>query len=191
MLLVDEILTVLEHFAIPGNAVINHPNLKSSAAVQQSVVQSREATRREVFQRVRTCELPCNNINVANACLSAYFRNVHPLLPVLHRKAFYSLYQLYRNKALSKNSLNIRDASSREGRAVTLICSVLALGALTLNEQSLRETGTLIDGSQISLGFGFYGTCVRLCSYSHDTIETMLAYLFMVMIRIGTTIHVI
>lgn len=181
MRLVYHLLTDSDTYDLPTNGVIHQHNLESSAVVQESVEQSSEARRREVFQRVRSCELPCNNINLANDCLTAYFRNVHPLVPILHRGAFYSLYNLYSNKALSKNSINIRDASSREGRAVTLICSVLALGALTLNKKNLQEPGSLIDGSQVSLGFGFYGTCVRLCSYSHDTIETMLAYLFMVM----------
>ena len=149
----------------------------------QSVEESNEIGRREVFQGLRSCELRCNDINLANACLNAYFDNVHPVIPVLHRDAFYSLYHLYGEKALYKQALTIRDSSTKEGRAVNLICSVLALGALTLKESDIQQLGHPIDGSQLSLfglGLGFYGTSLRLSSYTHDSIEAMLTYFFMV-----------
>lgn len=149
----------------------------------QSVQESNEIGRGEVFQGLRSCELRCNDINLANACLNAYFESIHPLIPVLHRDAFYSIYQLYCEKALHKNALNIRDSSTKEGRAVNLICSVLALGALTLKQCDAQRLGNAIDGSQQSLfglGLGFYGTSIRLSAYTHDSIETMLTFFFMV-----------
>ena len=154
-----------------------------SAVEPQSVHESNEIGRREVFQGLRSCELRCNDVNLANACLNAYFDNVHPVIPVLHRDAFCSLYQLYGEKALYKPALTIRDGSTKEGRAVSLICSVLALGALTLKDGDVQRLGNPIDGSQLSLfglGLGFYGTSLRLSAYTHDSIETMFTYFFMV-----------
>ena len=151
-------------------------------------MQSSEARRREVFHldRVRSSQIPCHDITIANQCLAAYFEKVHPIIPVLHREAFHSLYQLYSQKALAIPAAAILDASSREGRAVMLICSVLALGALALKGgEVLEQPGCPIDGSQLShlgLGLGFYGTCTSLSSYTHDNIETMLTYFFMVRI---------
>lgn len=148
-----------------------------------SVQESNEIGRGEVFQGLRSCELRCNDINLANACLDAYFENVHPLVPVLHRDAFYSLYQVYNEKALHRQAQTIRDGSTKEGRAVSLICSVLALGALTLKQQDIQQTGNAIEGSQQSLfglGLGFYGTSMRLSAYTHDSIETLLSFFFMV-----------
>jgi hypothetical protein len=154
------------------------------AAVEpQSVQESNEVGRREVFQGLRSCELRCNDINLANACLNAYFENVHPVIPVLHRDAFFSLYELYGEKALYKQALTIRDGSTKEGRAVSFICSVLALGALTLKGSDVQRLGNPIDGSQLSLfglGLGFYGTSLRLSAYTHDSIETMFTFFFMV-----------
>jgi len=154
-----------------------------NAVEPKSVQESNEIGRREVFQGLRSCELRCNDINLANACLSAYFRHVHPVIPVLHRDAFYGLYQLYGEKALYKQALMIRDGSTKEGRAVSLICAVLALGALTLDEVDILRLGNPIDGSEQSLfglGLGFYGTSLRLSAYTHDSIETMFTYFFMV-----------
>jgi hypothetical protein len=151
----------------------------------QSVEESNEIGRREVFQRLQPCEVRCNDIRLANECLAAYFENVHPIIPVLHRDAFYSLYQLYGDKALYKHALKIRDGSTKEGRAVSLICSVLALGALTLKESDVQHLATSTEDSQLSLfglGLGFYGTSLRLSAYTHDSFETMLTYFFMVCI---------
>ena len=152
----------------------------------ESVKESSDARKRDVFQGVRAYECRCNDIRLANKCVDAFFENVHPLIPVLHKEAFYSLYRLYSEKALHSQAKNIQDASSREGRAVALICSVLALGALTLNsDENLQPPGSPSNGPQLSrfgLAFGFYSTCLRLSAYTHDTIETMLAFLFMVSI---------
>jgi len=149
-----------------------------------SVKESSDARKGDVFQAVKSSERRCNDMRLANKCLEAYFENVHPLIPVLHKEAFYALYRLYCEKALYHQAKNIPDASSRDGRAVSLICSVLALGALTLNaDENLQPTGTPTDGPQLSrfgVAFGFYATCLRLSAYTHDTLETMLTYLFMV-----------
>ena len=170
-------------------ATINQENqmddqsILANAVEPQSVQESNEIGRREVFQGLRACELRCNDMNLANACLSAYFDNVHPVIPLLHRDAFYSLYQIYGEKALYKAAHVIGDGSTKEGRAVSLICSVLALGALTLEENDVARLGNAIDGSQQSLfglGLGFYGTSSRLTAYTHDSIETMFTYFFMV-----------
>ena len=152
----------------------------------ESVKESSDARKRDIFQGVRAYEYRCNDIQLANKCVDGFFENVHPLIPVLHKEAFYSLYRLYSEKALHSQAKSIQDASSGEGRAVALICSVLALGALTLNsDENLQPPGSPINGPQLSrfgLAFGFYSTCLRLSAYTHDTIETMLAFLFMVSI---------
>jgi len=157
--------------------------IPANAVEPKSVQESNEIGRREVFQGLRSCELRCNDLDLANACLKAYFINVHPVIPVLHRDAFYGLYQLYGGKALYKQAITIRDGSTKEGRAVSLICSVLALGSLTLKDSDVQYLGNPIDSSQqtlFGLGLGFYGTSLRLCSYTHDSIETMFTYFFMV-----------
>ena len=145
--------------------------------------QASQARRQEVFQGVRSCARQCNNIDLADKCLSAYFENVHPIIPVLHREAFYGIYRLYIQRALPSHAKAITDASTRDGRAVMLINSVLALGALTLvvDENTTYTNG--IDGSQhagFGFGLGFYMTSLRLSAHTHDNIETMLAYFFMV-----------
>jgi hypothetical protein len=75
---------------------------------------------------------------------------------------------------------------------VALICSVLALGALTLKDDgNLQPPGSPKEGLQLSrfgLAFGFYSTCLRLSAYTHDTLETMLTYLFMVCIPISVAL---
>ena len=152
---------------------------------QASIDQSKEATRQDIFQGVRSRARRCDDIDVTNTYVKAFFENVHPLVPVLHEEAFLNLYRLYGLKALADNVKNITDASTREGRAVTLICSVLALGALSLVNTTghLQATSNLPQQSQLphfGEALGFYTTCLRLLSYSHDTIETMLAYLLMV-----------
>jgi hypothetical protein len=155
-------------------------------------VQSNEVRREDVFQRVRAYEGVCKDIETANQCFKAYFEHVHPLIPVLHPDAFDTLYKLFSKKALiahqakSVQAKSIRDATSPEGRAVPLICSVLALGALTLPEDViLPPTGAPSDGPKsraFGLALGFYTTCIRLLSYTHDNFESMLAYFFMVWI---------
>jgi hypothetical protein len=157
-----------------------------SAADHEGVVQSGKARQQEVFHGVRSHERFCTDSSQADHCLTAYFENVHPMIPVLHREAFYGLYHLYRDKVLLVNTTaarSIRDASTLGGRAVTLICSVLALGALTLRIDERQGSDGHIDGSALTnfgLGLGFYATCSRLLAYTHDNMETMLSYLFMV-----------
>jgi len=140
---------------------------------------------KDVFQVVRNRERSCSDITQLNEYMKAYFANIHPLLPVLHKEAFLRLYRLYGLRALADNVRTIVDASTREGRAVSLICSVLALGALSLVET--RNTSESEIGSQVSAhlpnfgeALGFYGNCLRLLSYTHDTVETMITYLLMV-----------
>ena len=155
------------------------------AADHESVVQSGKARQQEVFHGVRSYERFCTNLGQANDCLTAYFENVHPMIPVLHREAFYGLYRLYRDKVVLVHTTaarSIRDASTLDGRAVTLICSVLALGALTLKIDERQTSDGQIDGSasaNFGLGLGFYATCSRLLAYTHDNMETMLSYFFM------------
>jgi len=159
-----------------------------SAADHESVVQSGKARQQEVLHNVHCHARFCNDINKANECLAAYFENVHPLIPVLHREAFYGLYGLYCEKSLATAAKRIRDASTLEGRAVTLICSVLALGALTLPFEERQANDVEIDGSSLAnfgLGLGFYVTCSRLLAYTHDNVETMFSYFFMVRIFIA------
>ena len=94
------------------------------------------------------------------------------------------LYRLYGLKALAEHVKSITDASTREGRAVTLICSVLALGALSLVElpTNVPAGGPLVLGANFGEALGFYVVALRLLHYTHDTIETMIAYLLMVRI---------
>jgi hypothetical protein len=129
-----------------------------------------------------------------NEYIKAYFANVHPLLPVLHKEAFYRLYRLYGLKAKTSEARRIVDASTRDGRAVALICGVLALGALSLVEtrnptEEANEghvNGSQDKGNQsapirhFDEALGFYSVCLRLLTYKHDTLETMIVYLFMV-----------
>lgn len=152
---------------------------------QASVVQSIEASRQDILQLkgVRDYERRCTDFGQADKCLAAFFDHVHPLMPILHRGAFYSLYHLYGYKAVTDRAKCIVDASTREGRATSLICSVLALGALALkSEKPNQQNGENAerDAFNFGLGLGFRRTSLRLLAYTHDHIETMIAYLFMV-----------
>src|SRR5271169_1306885 len=118
----------------------------SDALAQVTVGINRESGSRDVFQAIRSREAPCNDMTELNEYIKAYFANVHPLLPVLHKEAFYRLYRLYGLKAKTTEARHILDASTRDGRAVALICGVLALGALSLVET--RNTTTEANGSQ-------------------------------------------
>ena len=154
---------------------------------QVSVSRSREASSSDIFQIVRKSERFCNDITTLNEYVKAYFANVHPLLPVLHKEAFLKLYRLYGLKALADNIGTINDGSTLDGRAVGLICAVLALGSLSLVET--RNKIEEDDSSQstpelphFGEALGFYGICLRLLSYTHDTLETMITYLLMVLL---------
>jgi len=180
----DLVLTCLAHvdFHFPVDQLVPRQNLEPPAD-HESVVQSGKARQQEVFHGVRSYELSCNDIIQMSHCLTAYFENVHPFIPVLHREAFYGLYRLHSHKVPAILARSIRDASTIEGRAVMLICSVLALGALTLTVEEKQEHNGEIDGfalANFGLGLGFYATCSRLSAYTHDNVETMLAYFFMV-----------
>lgn len=157
----------------------------ADALAQVSVGLSREASCEDVFQVVRNRERYCNDISALNEYIKAYFANVHPLLPILHKEAFLRVYRLHGLKALNDTSRLIVDASTRDGRAVSLICSVLALGALSLVEtrnppEEENEKNTVSQLPHFGEALGFYGVCLRLLSYTHDTIETMITYLLMV-----------
>ena len=147
-----------------------------------------KASRQDILQLegVRDYERRCTDLEQADKCLTAFFDHVHPLMPILHREAFYSLYHLYGYKVISDRAKYIVDASTREGRATSLICSVLALGALTLkadkpNKQNSENAGCY--SFHFGLGLGFRRTSLRLLAYTHDHIETMIAYLFMVSLK--------
>jgi hypothetical protein len=134
---------------------------------------------------LRHYERYCNEVHELNDYIHAYFRNVHPLFPVLHEGAFKRLYGLYGLKARSDFVRQIADASSREGRAVSLICSVLALGAWSLVESGntnleMEESSLRVPPPHYGEALGFYAVCLRLQAYTHDNIETMMTYLFMV-----------
>ena len=166
----------------------------SDALAQVTVGINRESGSRDVFQAIRSREAPCNDMTELNEYVKAYFANVHPLLPVLHKEAFYRLYRMYGLKAKTTEARYIVDASTRDGRAVALICGVLALGALSLVEtrnptqeangghskQAQDKGNNSAPIRHFDEALGFYSICLRLLTYKHDTLETMMVYLFMV-----------
>jgi hypothetical protein len=150
-----------------------------------SISRSREASSSDIFQIIRKRERFCNEIAILNEYVKAYFANVHPLLPILHKEAFLKLYRLYGLKALADNIRTISDGSTLEGRAVGLICAVLALGSLSLVEtrNKMEEDDSSPSTPELphfGEALGFYGICLRLLAYTHDTLETMITYLLMV-----------
>jgi len=189
------------HSILPSNSSVEQAlaeqlasEATSDALAQVTVAINRASGSRDVFQAIRSREVPCNDMTELNEYVKAYFANVHPLLPVLHKEAFYRLYRLYGLKAKTTDARRIVDASTRDGRAVSLICGVLALGALSLVET--RNSNPEANGNQPNPGhpnghhsgpirhfdeaLGFYSICLRLLTYKHDTLETMMVYLFMV-----------
>lgn len=152
---------------------------------QASIKKSEEANRQDVLQGFRQRGLECNEQTQLNEYVKAYFANVHPLLPVLHKDAFLALYRLHGNKAPASQIDNGLDASTADGQVVSLICAVLALGALSLVEtrnfsQQRAEAPDLARLPHFGEAMGFYAVCVRILSYTHDTLETMITFLLMV-----------
>ena len=130
----------------------------------------------------------CDEITILNDYMEAYFLNVYPLFPVLHKGAFLKLYAIYAPRATAERAREIGDASSPEGRAVCLISSVLALGALSLVQSREDLTPANRPTTKAWLphygeALGFYGLCIRLLCYTKDEIEIMLTYLHLVMIK--------
>ena len=78
----------------------------TDALAQVSVGRGREVSSSDIFQIVRKRERFCNDMTTLNEYVKAYFANVHPLLPVLHKEAFLKLYRLYGLKALADNIQN-------------------------------------------------------------------------------------
>lgn len=161
-------------------------NETSDALAQLSESLDREGSCSDILQTMRIDERFCNDMTVLNEYVTAYFANVHPLLPVLHKEAFLRLYRLYGLKALADNIRTVSDASTRDGRAVGLICSVLALGSLSLVEtrnelQDGEHNESVSNTPHFGEALGFYGLCLRLMAYTHDTVETMITYLLMVL----------
>ena len=122
-----------------------------------------------------------------NEYLQAYFNNVHPLVPILHKAAFLSLYKIYAPRAIADRIREIPDASTPEGRAVGLICAVLALGAMSLVETKIdpvkEESANGVDKIRLQHygeAMGFYKICCQLTTYAYDALETMLTFLLMV-----------
>lgn len=157
----------------------------TDALSQVFVGRSRETSSSDIFQSVRRRERFCNDMATLNEYIKAYFASVHPLLPVLHKEAFLKLYRLYGLKALADNVRTISDGSTLEGRAVGLICAVLALGSLTLVEtrNKMEEDDSSPSTPELphfGEALGFYGICLRLLAYTHDTLETMMTHLLMV-----------
>jgi hypothetical protein len=142
------------------------------------------------FQNFETSERRCQEMAQLNEYVRAFFANVHPLLPVLHYHAFLTLYRLYGLKVVRDPVTDIMDPSSREGRAVALICAVLALGAMSLVERTeFKQSGMdevpFEEKVKVRLphygeALGFYRICLRLMFYTHNTIETMITLLLMV-----------
>lgn len=156
----------------------------SDDITEESVIQTKEANNNDIIQTVRQTAKKCYKISQLNEYMKAYFANVHPLLPILHKEAFLRLYKLYALKALPHECTKITDGSSRDGRAVSLIASVLALGAFSLVET--RTTNTAKEPAHFGESLEFYSICLRLLSYTHDTLETMMAYLLMGVFAIQT-----
>lgn len=157
---------------------------KAADAFVEHSVGSRQDGSSDIFQIVRKWERFCNDTTVLNEYVKAYFTNVHPLIPFLHKEAFLKLYRRYGLKALANNIETIPDGATLDGRAVGLICAVLALGSLSLVEtqKKLEEDPDQSAPELPHFGeaLGFYGICVRLLAYTHDTIETMMTHLLMV-----------
>jgi len=129
----------------------------------------------------------CNEMIKLNEYLQAYFNNVHPLVPILHKAAFLSLYKIYAPRAIADRIREIPDASTPEGRAVGLICAVLALGAMSLVETKIdpvkEESENGVDKIRLQHygeAMGFYKICCQLTTYAYDALETMLTFLLMV-----------
>jgi len=158
---------------------------QTDAVTDKSIIKTRDANINDIFQSARTSAKKTFNVSQLNDYVKAYFANVHPLLPVLHKEAFLRLYRLYAIKALPDHWETITDGSSRDGRAVSLISSVLALGAL-----SLTETRTAEKEKTTPAHFGeameFYTICLKILSYTHDTLETMMTFLLMSVFAIQT-----
>lgn len=141
----------------------------------------------DLFQQISLGERLCNDILICNEYVKAYFANIHPLAPILHKEAFLRLYRMYGPKAVALNARTVNDGSSREGRAVGMICAVLALGALSVVDTRSKVEGQDQDRSELFMlpnfgeALGFYKCCLRLMAYTHDTIETMITYILMVL----------
>jgi hypothetical protein len=139
------------------------------------------------LDQIQVEERYCTDLSILNGYLEAYFINVHPLVPVLHKAAFLNLYKVYAPGAILDKVREIKDASSREGRAVGLICSVLALGAMSLvkpiTDIVKQEKEDAMSRSRVEHygeAMGFYKICGQLTVYAFDSFETMLTFLLMV-----------
>ena len=142
----------------------------------------------DIFHNILSTATLTDEPRHLNDYVTAYFTNVHPLLPVLHKEAFLRLYRLYSPKALG---VYIRhhsvDASSQEGRAVALVCSVLALGSLSLVETRpgcFSQSQPQTQSSYFTDALGFYEHSQHILAYTHDTFESMLTYFLMVLAHI-------
>jgi Fungal specific transcription factor domain len=137
----------------------------------------------DIFQTFRKRGTLTDEPRHLNDYVTAYFTNVHPLLPVLHKESFLRLYRLFSPKALGVyiRHHSTPDASSREGRAVCLISSVLALGSVSLVENRLDSSNqSRAQPYYFTDALGFFNLCQTILAYTHDTFESMLAYLLMV-----------
>lgn len=157
---------------------------KLDAMTERSITQTREANINDIIHTAREIAKRTFNVRQLNEYIKAYFANVHPILPILHKEAFLRLYKLYAIKALPSQWETITDGSSREGRAVSLIGAVLALGALSITETRTAEKGK--SPQHFGEAMEFYTICMKLLSYTHDTLETMMTYLLMSVFAIGT-----
>ena len=144
---------------------------------ETSIIQTRKANINDIIHTAREIAKRTYTIAQLNEYVRAYFANVHPLLPILHKEAFLRLYKLYAMKALPSQWETITDGSSREGRAVSLIAAVLALGALSIAETRTAERGK--STPHFGEAMEFYTICMKILFYTHDTLETMMAYLLM------------
>ena len=138
----------------------------------------------------REYKMPCVDMTQLHTYVRAYFANVHPLLPVLHQEAFLRMYRTWAKDALGDGIQSIEDAG-RPGRAVCLIWSVAALGALSLVETRDRESCTENHSASsysahLQEALGLYRQCLKLLIHTRETIESMLAYLLVGVFAIQT-----
>jgi len=175
---------LLTSLVIPASSESPSQVDETDMVTDKSIIQTRDANINDIFQSARASAKQTFNVSQLNDYVKAYFANVHPLLPVLHKEAFLRLYRLYAIKALPDHWETIADGSSRDGRAVSLISSVLALGALSLTETRTAEKGK--TPAHFGEAMEFYTICLKILSYTHDTLETMMAFLLMSVFAIQT-----
>jgi hypothetical protein len=150
------------------------------ASMQPLIRVDGELNYEDIFQDIRKYAIFCDDVGLQNEYIRTYFDNVHPLLPLLHKESFLRFYRFHGLRCLGKNVIYNEDGSSRTGRAVSLICAVLALGSLgyTGNRKGAGSE-SVSEAPYIREALGFYEKCLYLLAYSHDTLESIITNLLM------------